>query len=234
MPPLDDVLSPQLQQAVVTGLFVAIGWIVVAGQTRRRDAALRRAREADLQRALLAEIRAHVFALEQQVPSAADAAALIARIETGDFVPTLPQHANDRIFAAVVADIHILPAPVIDPIVLYYRLLSIMEALATDLRRMARRDGARAAQMMGDYLSLMEETRDSGIQAIRVLTECLRGGVDAVEQMLDQDEADAAALVAQYLPGELAILRERLLREGLRDAPDARGVSSRSSDPRGR
>lgn len=225
MPPLDDVLSPQLQQAVVTGLFLAIGWIVVAGQTRRRDAALRRAREADLQRALLAEIRAHVFALEQQTPSASDAAMLIARIRSGDFVPTLPQHANDRIFAAVVADIHILPAPVIDPIVLYYRLLSIMAALATDLRRIARRDGARAAQMMADYLSLMEETRDSGIQAIRVLTECLRGGAEAVERMLDQDEAEAAALVARHLPDELARLREGL---------EARGVNNRSSDPRGR
>ena len=79
MAPLDQWLSPQLQQAVVTGLFVAIGWIVVASQTRRRDATLRRARETDLQRALLAEIRAHVFALEQQVPSPQDAALLVSR-----------------------------------------------------------------------------------------------------------------------------------------------------------
>ncbi|TJZ93762.1 hypothetical protein FA743_00350 [Paracoccus gahaiensis] len=225
MPPLDALLSPQLQQAVVTGLFVAIGWIVVAAQTRRRDAALRRARETDLQRALLAEIRAHVFALEQQTPSPEDAEALIARIRSGDFVPTLPQQANDRIFGAVIADIHILPAPVIDPIVLYYRLLSIMGALATDLRRIARHDGERAAQMMADYLSLMDETRDYGIQAIRVLTECLRGGAEAVDQMLDEDEAQAIAQLARQLPEELARMRDRLA---------AREVSSRSSDPRGR
>lgn len=225
MPPLDAHLSPQLQQAVVTGLFVAIGWIVVASQTRRRDAALRRAREADLQRALLAEIRAHVFALEQQTPSAEDAETLIARIRSGDFVPTLPQQANDRIFGAVIADIHILPAPVIDPIVLYYRLLSIMGALATDLRRIARSDGGRAAQMMADYLSLMNETRDSGIQAIRVLTECLRGGAEAVDRMLDEDEAQAIAQLARHLPDDLARMRDRLA---------ARDVSSRSSDPRGR
>lgn len=223
MPPLDSYLSPQLQQAVITGLFVAIGWVVVASQTRRRDAGLRRAREADIQRALLAEIRAHVFALEQQSPGPEDAAALIARIRSGDFVPTLPQHGNDRIFTAVIADIHILPAPVIDPIVLYYRLLSVMGALATDLRRIARSDGRRAAQMMADYLSLMEETRDSGIQAIRVLTESLRGGADAVERMLDEDEAAALAQLAQRLPGEIAEMRGRL---------DA--ISSRSSDPRGR
>lgn len=223
MPPLDDLISPQLQQAVVTGLFVAIGWVVVAAQTRRRDAALRRAREADLQRALLAEIRAHVFALEQQVPSPEDAFALIARIGSGDFVPTLPQQGNDRIFAAVINDIYILPAPVIDPIVLYYRLLSVMGALATDLRRIARSDGRRAAQMMEDYLSLMEETRDSGIQAIRVLTQSLKGGTEAVERMLDEDEAATLSQMAQRLPGELAAMRDRL---------DA--VNSRSWDPKGR
>ncbi|MFC0199294.1 hypothetical protein [Paracoccus rhizosphaerae] len=225
MPPLDLYLSPQLQQAVVTGLFVAVGWIVVAAQTRRRDAILRRTREGDIQRALLAEIRAHVFALEQQVPSAEDAATLIARIETGDFVPTLPQHANDRIFSAVLTDIHILPAPVIDPIVLYYRLLSIMSALAADLREIARTDGQRAAQMMADYLSLMEETRDTGLQAVRVLTECLRGGPAAVERMLDADDANVLAQMTRQLPAELAELRDRL---AARD-----GVNSRSWDPRG-
>ncbi|ODT60153.1 MULTISPECIES: hypothetical protein [Paracoccus] len=225
MAPLDAHLSPQLQQAVVTGLFVAIGWIVVAAQTRRRDAALRRARETDLQRALLAEIRAHVFALEQQTPTPEDAALLIARMATGDFVPTLPQHANDRIFGAVIADIHILPAPIIDPIVLYYRLLSIMGALATDLRRIARNDPPRAAQMMADYLSLMEETRDTGIQAIRVLTESLQGGAEAVNRMLDADEAASVAQMAQRLPAELAQMRDRLA---------ARDVSSRSSDRRDR
>ena len=223
MPPLDAYLSPQSQQAVIAGLFLSFGWVVVAAQTRRRDARLRRERETDIQRALLAEIRAHVVALEQQTPTADDAAVLIARIRSGDFVPTLSSQANDRIFAAVINELHILPAPVIDPIVLYYRLLSIMEALAGDLRRIARRDGERAAQMMGDYLSLMAETRDCGIHAIRVLTECLRHGPEAVEQMLDADEAEALAMIARQLPDELAQMRGRL---------DA--VSSRSSDPRGR
>ncbi|RJL06744.1 hypothetical protein D3P06_02825 [Paracoccus aestuarii] len=220
MPGAEAWFSPQVLQAVVAGLFLATGWIVAAAQTRRRDAALRQSREDDLQRALLAEIRAHVFALEQQAPSPEDAQALIARIAAGRFVPSLPQQANDRIFAAVIADIHILPAPVIDPVVLYYRLLSIMGSLATDLRRIARHDGQRAAQMMADYLSLMDETRETGLHAMRVLTASLRGGAAEVERMLDADEAAAAAAIAARLPGDLAALRDRL--------------NSRSSDPRGR
>jgi hypothetical protein len=223
MPPLDAYLSPQSQQAVIAGLFLSFGWVVVAWQARRRDARIRREREADIQRALLAEIRAHVVSLEQQSPSVADAEALISRIRSGDFIPTLPQLANDRIFGAVITELHILPAPVIDPIVIYYRLLSIMGALATDLRQIPSDGRERAAQMMADYLSLMDETRDSGIQAIRVLTECLRGGADAVEKMLDDDEAAAIGMIAQQLPTELGEMRDRL-----------DGINNRSSDQRGR
>ena len=126
MPPLDAYLSPQSQQAVIAGMFLSFGWLVVAAQTRSHDARLRR-------------------------------------------------------------------------------------------------DGERAAQMMGDYLSLMAETRDCGIHAIRVLTECLRGGPDAVEAMLDADEAEAVAQLNRHLPDELAQMRARL-----------EAVSTRSSDPRGR
>ncbi|WP_022706685.1 hypothetical protein [Paracoccus zeaxanthinifaciens] len=123
VPPLDLWLSPQLQQALVAGAFLALGWQVVAFQNRRRDDRLRAKREEDLQRALLAEIRAHVVSLEQQTPEPEDAAILIERVASGDLLPTVPQHSNDRIFAAVIDEIHILPAPVIDPIVIYYRLL---------------------------------------------------------------------------------------------------------------
>ena len=214
VPPLDLWMSPQLQQALVAGVFLAMGWQVAAFQNRRRDDRLRAKREEDLQRALLAEIRAHVVSLEQQTPDPEDAATLIARVASGDLMPTVPQHSNDRIFAAVIAEIHILPGPVIDPIVIYYRMLSIMEALAADLRRIARRDNDRAAQMMADYLSLMEETRDSGLHAMRVLTECLRGGPAAVERMLAEDARE----MRRQLADDLADLR----------------VNTRSSDPRGR
>lgn len=224
-PPLDLWLSPQLQQALVAGVFLAIGWQVGAWQNRRRDDRLRAKRETDLQRALLAEIRAHVVGLEQQTPSPEDARDLIRRVATGDLLPTLPQHSNDRIYAAVIAEIHILPASVIDPIVIYYRLLSIMEALAADLRRIARRDTKRAAQMMADYLSLMEETCDTGLYVVRVLTQSLQGGDAAVLRMYQEDEAAASDNLRRTLPSELSELRAGLHR---------RGVNTRSSDPRGR
>ncbi|MBU2956721.1 hypothetical protein Q4511_09915 [Paracoccus sp. 1_MG-2023] len=225
VPPLDLWLSPQLQQALVAGVFLAIGWQVGAWQNRRRDDRLRAKREEDLQRALLAEIRAHVVGLEQQMPTPDDAAILIERVATGDLLPTLPQHSNDRIYAAVIAEIHILPGAVIDPIVIYYRLLSIMEALAADLRRIARRDTERAAQMMADYLSLMEETRDTGLHVMRVLTASLGGGGAAVERMYNEDAKAYGDELSRQLPSELAELRAGL---------DRRGVSNRSSDPRGR
>lgn len=210
MIPLENLVSPQVLQAVVAGVVVAAGWVVVASQNRRRDERLRRAREADIQRALLAEIRAHVVALDQKVPLPEDAARLLDLIRSGDFAPTLPHEANDRIFQAVIADIHLLPALVIDPVVLYYRLLSVMGALAGDIRRLPRRDRHKAAQMMEDYLGLTEETRDIGLRAMRVLTASLRGGEAAVEAILEDDQLAIAARLRQQLPGELAEMRERL------------------------
>jgi len=222
MIPLENLVSPQVLQAVVAGVVVAAGWVVVASQNRRRDERLRRAREADIQRALLAEIRAHVVALDQKVPLPEDAARLLDLIRSGDFSPTLPHEANDRIFQAVIADIHLLPALVIDPVVLYYRLLSVMGALAGDIRRLPRRDRHKAAQMMEDYLGLTEETRDIGLRAMRVLTASLRGGEAAVEAILEDDQLAIAARLRQQLPGELAEMRGRL------------SPSTRASDRSGR
>lgn len=216
MIPWENLVSPPVLQAVVAGVVVATGWLVAAAQNRRRDDRLRRAREEDIQRALLAEIRAHVVALELQVPTPEDAASLIEGIRSGAFVPTLTQEVNDRIFAALIAEIHVLPAPVIDPVVIYYRLLSVMSALARELRRTARQDAMKTARMMEDYLSLMAQARDAGFEAIAVLTASLQGGDASQETMLSDDRDARAREIAQRLPGELDQLRA--------------GLSTRASD----
>jgi hypothetical protein len=76
--------------------------------------------------------------------------------------PILPTDANDRIFRAITAEVHLLPEWVIDPVVIYYRLLAIMSSLAGDLRLMASAGPGRTAEMFEDYLSLTDETLYSG------------------------------------------------------------------------
>jgi len=220
MAPLDAYLSPQLQQALVGGAFVALGWIVARRESAARDEAQRLLRREDLQRALLAEIRAHVFTLERQTPDAAEAERLIALARAGRLEPSPPRQANDRIYAAVIGDINILPRSVIDPIVLYYRLLAVMMSLAEDMQRAPQKAAARRGGMMADYLLLTSEARDAGLRAIAALTESLP------KPALEVD-ADTVERLRRDLPGELAAMRADLER-------DPRRINSRSADPRGR
>ena len=81
MPPLDHILAPQAQSAMIAGLFLAVGWWVVALQGRRRDAKLRAERVRDVQRALFAEIRAYL-AVQERDHIAEYGAAIAGRIET--------------------------------------------------------------------------------------------------------------------------------------------------------
>ncbi|MDQ7262823.1 hypothetical protein NM680_13580 [Paracoccus sp. PS-1] len=211
MPVFDDYLSPHAQQAVIAGLFIATGWWVVAFQNRRRDAKLRAERVDDMLRALLAEVRAHVVALERQVQDGRFDT-LLSQIEEGNAGLVIAHGGNDRIFRAVLPDIHLLPGGVIDPVVIYYRLIAVMDSMAESIRRMARSRPESAADMMLDYILLNQEAREAGLDVLEVLTASLRGGEAEIQAMLRKQREDAARLIAATLPGELAGLRDRLNR----------------------
>lgn len=204
---LNDRVAAALVTAFVGGGVVAAGWFWTHALSRRRDKLLRNERIDDIQRALLAEIRAHVIALERQ----SDAGGLVSltRITDEDYLPVLPHDANDRIFRAIVEEVHMLPEWAIDPVVRYYRLLAVRAALAQDIRSNAKDYPRRAAEMFRDYILLNEETLDTGLDAMEILTASVKGGRREVEAVL---------------------LRRRREIEG--DLP--RAVNTRSSDPRGR
>lgn len=214
MPAFDDYLSPPAQQAFIAGLFIATGWWVVAFQNRRRDAKLRAERVDDMQRALLAEVRAHVVALERQSQDGR-LDTLLAQIEDGNAGLVISHGGNDRIFRAVLPEIHLLPGAVIDPVVIYYRLIAVMDAMGDSIRRMARTRPEGALDMMLDYLLLNQETREAGLDVLEILTASLRGGEVEIEAMLQRQRDEAGRQIAASLPGELAGLRDRLSRRSL-------------------
>jgi len=218
---LNDRVAAALVTAIVGGGVVAAGWFWTHALSRRRDRQLREERVGDIQRALLAEIRAHVAALEGQTLDDAQAReAMVARFAAGGHVPILPHDANDRIFRAIVEDVHILPEWAIDPVVRYYRLLAVRAALAQDIRANAKDHPERATDMFRDYLTLNDETLSTGRRAMIVLGASLEGGRMAVEALFAAMQQRETARVAATLPGELAELRA--------------GLSKRPSDPRGR
>lgn len=218
---LTDRVVAAFVTALVGGGVVAAGWFWTHALSRRRDRQLRDERVADIQRALLAEIRAHVAALEGQTlddPVAREA--MVARLAAGGHVPILPHDANDRIFRAIVEDVHILPEWAIDPVVRYYRLLAVRAALAQDIRANSTEHADRATEMFRDYLTLNDETLMTGRRAMIILTASLEGGREAVDALLAAAQRAELARIRSTLPNELAELRARF--------------SKRSSDPRGR
>ncbi|MBK4215432.1 hypothetical protein JJJ17_05780 [Paracoccus caeni] len=177
--------------ALLGGGVVAAGWFWTHALSRYRDRKLREEQVKDVQRALLAEIRAHVAALEQQQAQepAAVALALRQRLLADEHVPILPHDANDRIFRAIVEQVHILPEHVIDPVVRYYRLIAVRVALAQDIRSSADNHPDRAAEMLDDYLSLTSETLVEGNAAMLFLSASLKGGPGAVRALMKALEA---------------------------------------------
>ncbi len=196
---LNDRVAAALVTALVGGGVVAAGWFWTHALSRRRDRVLRVEQVSDIQRALLAEIRAHVASLEHQkaADNRAASMALRERLLGDQHVPILPHDANDRIFRAVVEQVHILPQHVIDPVVRYYRLIAVRVALAQDIRRSARAQPERAGEMLDDYLSLTDETLQAGNVAMMLLGASLKGGAPAVRALLkalqeqERDGADA-------------------------------------------
>lgn len=208
--PVDDWINPAVQGALVAAMVAVGGWIYNGRQNRRMAVQLRAERVGDLQRAILAEIRAHVVALEHQQLSFEENVALVERVRRGGYVPSIPAEANDRIFRAIIAEIHVLPARIIDPVVIYYRLLAVMAGMAADVQLLARKDPERAAEMLADYLALSEESLESGRYAMVLLTAQLNGGESAVEALLEDASASEAARIAASLPAELTALQDRI------------------------
>lgn len=167
-PWLDQFLSPQAQQAVIAGLFIAAGWYVVARQTRRREAKARAERVRDVQRAIFAEIRAYVGALRDE-DLAGYGEAMAERIENEPgFVPIIPMESNDAIFRAIIGDLHILPRDTIDPIVVYYSQLNAITASIADLRALdpSKVKPQEAAQMYRDYIAFKREALMLGAETL--------------------------------------------------------------------
>lgn len=213
-PPLDQYISPHAQQGIIAGVFIAFGWMVAARQNRRRDAQLRDERSKDIQRALLAEIRAHVATLEQQRMDAAALRAVLDQMRMRGHAPLIPAQANDRIYVTILTEVHLLPEYIIDPVVTYYRRIAVMNAFADAIQKLTDQDGDRMVAMFADYLELTDDVREVGLWATQLLmASVFGGGEEAVRELIERERQKQLAQIAATLPFELAGLRDRLNRQ---------------------
>lgn len=200
--------DPRVTAAVIGGTVVAGGWVVTHLLSAARDRNARAERVRDVQGALFAEIRVHVATLKHQ-RLAAYGAQIEAQIRKGDgFFPVIPTEHNDRLFRAIVDDIHVLPFRVVDPVVRYYSQLATITAMIEDLRRLrVDKIGAeRAAHMYRHYIEMKLEAIDLGDKAMSFLLTHLTGGNAAVARLIEAQEnarlSEAKAGLTSWIQSE--------------------------------
>lgn len=168
---------PDFPASFAAGLLVAgsalFGLLFNAAVARQDAQRARAERRDDVQRALVAEIKHYVQAL-QQFPLDDAWEAMAPRIREGH-VPVVPSENNATLFNAVVQDIHVLPKKVIDPVVKYYSQVNEIEAAISDIRSEYFRSGAaeddkmRRHEMYREYLEVKLKALDYGLRALRAL-----------------------------------------------------------------
>ncbi len=161
-------IGPAIVAAFIAAIVTALGWVVTGRQERLADARRRVERVRDVQTALAAEILPYVevlelFDLTQHLDD------MIDRMRADEsYRPVVPTERNDTVFRAILSDIHILPEPVIRPVVRYYSQLFAIEAIIEDLRADVFRTMSLSQReaIYADYISLKIQALALGLTAL--------------------------------------------------------------------
>ncbi len=169
---LEVWIGPVIIAAAIAAMVNVAGWFVASLRDRRADDRRRREKQNDLATALLAEITHYrdaltFFDLDEVWETVTDEMS-----ENEAYMPFIPTERNDTIFTAILADIHILPEDVIQPVTRYYNQVFAIDAIIADLRSAAFRSephGTRLA-VYTDYISLKKQALLDGNSAIDALS----------------------------------------------------------------
>lgn len=157
-------VGPAVTAAVISSLIAALGWYVTFRTARGAESRRRKERVRDVQTAILAEIRSAVHHL-QQYDSAEIVEGVRRRLaEIDSYVPLIAREAGSPLYRAIAGEISILPNPVIDTVVLFYRQQEVIANFADDLRgdRFAAMPADQKVRMIEDYLALRAHAASLG------------------------------------------------------------------------
>jgi hypothetical protein len=167
-------IGPAIVAAVIAGLINVAGWFVTFRHARRLERERRAEKVTDTQTAILAEIRSDLQNLKD-INVADEIAAVAERLATSatgePYTPFVPRSSGSPIFSAMVDDVAILPTPVIDPIVLYYKQRETISHFTEDLRADSFKalPADRKLLMMQDYLRLQAYAAQLAWEAVGAL-----------------------------------------------------------------
>jgi len=180
-----DLIPVPVWQATVAGAFVAAGWLVNGWQNRKVAASLRDERLRDVHRALYAEIGTNVANLGSVAGLEAERQTIDDRMHADPgFVPFIPRERDDRVFEALVKDIHILPRSSSDAVVAYYVQIGRIAALAEDMRSDVFRtlEQDRRILMYSDYIAMKKQSLLYGEHAKVMINAYATGGPAAARR----------------------------------------------------
>jgi len=192
-----STLDPRIWQAIVAGLFIAIGWLVNGWQNRKQAAlqaqqtrddanALRAERLRDVHRALYAEIGANLENLSAADALEDDVAQVLAQMTDDDsYIPFLPREDRSVVFRSIVQDIHILPRTTIDAIVAYYAQVTSISSLIDDIRSdgYAALPAKRRVAIYSDLMVLKRQALEFGNYALRIIKTYAEEGSGAAKAL---------------------------------------------------
>ena len=176
---LDEKVLGALLAAAVSALAAVGLWATNKRWERQRADALRREKVADLMQALLAEIEAyvHLLALNDLEAHLQMMTQQMKDTDTASerFIPVVPREAHDTVYRAFLPEIHLLPGPVVSPMVRYYNQLTAIANLAEDMStdRFARISGDRMAAMYRHFIVMKQIAQQMGEDARQTLRHAL-------------------------------------------------------------
>lgn len=172
---IDGWIGPVIIAAAIAGMVNVLGWFITDNRNRQAEGRRRREKQDDLATALLAEITHYRDALTffdlDEVWDRVSA----EMSQNTEYTPFVPSERNDTIFSAILADIHILPEDVIQPVTRYYNQVFAIEAIIADLRseRIREQPHQTRIAVYTDYISLKKQALEDGNSAIAALSQHL-------------------------------------------------------------
>ncbi|MFQ6551668.1 hypothetical protein AAD018_004885 [Aestuariibius insulae] len=196
-------VDPRIWQAVIAGLFVAVGWIVNGRQNRRRSSRMRKERLRDVHRALFAEIGANLQTLGSAEMLRAQSGLVVQRMRDEanrgrSYIPFVVRDRKDQVYASIIDEIHILPRTTIDAVVAYYAQLQVMGDVTEDLRgkTFAQLPVERQVRLYEDLTEMKVQAFAFGNHALRMIDIYAKKGkeeAEKFEQELREQTAEAEA-----------------------------------------
>lgn len=153
-----------------------LGWLYGDWRKRVEERRLRNGKVLDIQKALRAEIEAHLHQLRRWEIDGRAAETVAQILAAGDapgsrFVPLLPPERHDRVYGAMVGEVHLLSTETVRPVVLYYNQIALIADMSEMLRAEAYAEvsAPRRAEAYAHYIRMKRTAVSFGDAAAEAL-----------------------------------------------------------------